>query len=136
MNLFGAGRVDDTYAALAFLESLAFVREGAVSAVGFSQGGGVVLRSLDVRRTGREEGALVAGVAFYPPCETTEGLYAPLLILIGGADNITPQSDCKETKRMASQTGHSSPVDMIVYPGAHHAFDFPLDQKQSNDRCR
>jgi len=124
-----AVRVEDSYAALAFLEGLPIVRRGAVSAVGFSQGGGVVLRALDLGRAGREEGALAAGVAFYPPCEPTGGLYAPLLILIGGADNITPQSACQTTKSMASQAVHGSPLDMFVYPGAHHAFDFPLDRR-------
>ena len=36
-----------------------------------------------------------AAVAFYPLCDLTRGLDAPLLILIGDADNLTRAWNCE-----------------------------------------
>jgi dienelactone hydrolase len=46
---------------------------------------------------------------------------APLLILIGEKDDWTPAAPCVELARSSRATQH--PVDIVVYPGAHHSFD-------------
>ena len=48
---------------------------------------------------------------------------APLLILIGEADDWTPAEPCRRLAAASRQAGH--PVDIVVYPGAHHSFDSP-----------
>jgi dienelactone hydrolase len=53
----------------------------------------------------------------------------PTLILIGELDDWTPASDCadmaagKSVIPVSRQPGDRSNVKLIVYPGAHHAFD-------------
>ena len=48
---------------------------------------------------------------------------APLLILIGEADDWTPAADCRVLAERASAAGF--PVAIKIYPGANHAFDSP-----------
>lgn len=145
-NSCGAGRnVPDRFldvtGAIRYLESLPYVKPG-VGAVGYSQGGGVVLGALGWKPSSNRKSVLAAGVAFYPPCI---GLslrigpptyqYAPSLILIGGADDWTPSSQCESfIERMTFRSTNrkvdddSLPVyvpEIVVYPGAHHSFDKP-----------
>ena len=47
---------------------------------------------------------------------------APTLILIGDADDWTPAAACREM--VAQPHGASAQLDLTVYPGAHHAFNF------------
>jgi dienelactone hydrolase len=46
---------------------------------------------------------------------------APLMILIGEADDWTPADRCREMITKARPDG--APIALTVYPGAHHAFD-------------
>jgi dienelactone hydrolase len=46
---------------------------------------------------------------------------APLLILIGEADDWTPPEPCRKLAENARAAGY--PVELTVYPGAHHSFD-------------
>jgi dienelactone hydrolase len=68
-------------------------------------------------------------VAFYPNClrrypgGPDHRPYAPLLILIGAADDWTPAAPCRAWAERARALG--APMDIHVYPGAHHAFDAP-----------
>jgi dienelactone hydrolase len=105
-------RPKDAYGALAWLQSQDDVRPDSIGALGWSQGGGVVLLSVGNHSLGRPAGLarpdFRAAVAFYPascnvnrePADWTTSI--PLLVLQGGA-----------------------PVWMQVYPGAYHAFDAP-----------
>ena len=76
---------------------------------------------------GRVGGALrFAGhVAFYGPCiarfEDSRTTGAPLLMLLGGADEITDQQRCAEIA--ADLRAGGSRVETIVYPGAVHQWD-------------
>jgi dienelactone hydrolase len=67
-----------------------------------------------------------AAIAMYPECRSDVGssFYAPLLILIGGADDWTLASHCRD---LADGAGRSpgAPVFLHVYPGVHHSFDNP-----------
>jgi len=44
------------------------------------------------------------------------------LILIGAEDNRTPAAFCREMVAQPHEGG--APIDLIVYPGAHHNFNF------------
>jgi dienelactone hydrolase len=46
---------------------------------------------------------------------------APTLILTGELDDWTPAEPCQRMTDVAKTAGH--PVEMKVYPGAHHSFD-------------
>lgn len=46
---------------------------------------------------------------------------APLLILIGADDDWTPAPLCQRLAEASRQHGH--PVELTVYPEAHHGFD-------------
>ena len=122
----------DAFEALRYLAQLPQVRANAVALMGFSYGGSSTLADL-------EQGSTIArlypdrfraGVAFYPECSGSSGFMAvPMLILVGELDDWTPASDCtdmaagKSVIPVVRRPGDRSNVKLVVYPGAHHAFD-------------
>lgn len=133
-----ARRVVDAYAALAHARSLPFVDGQRVGVMGGSHGGSTTLAVMAAPESGGEplarerRGGFAAAVALYPGCRAALGSWrgdgggsyralAPLLILIGEKDDWTPAAPCVELARSSRATEH--PVDIVVYPGAHHSFD-------------
>jgi dienelactone hydrolase len=141
-------RVPDAYAALAYLRSLPYVDGARVGLMGGSHGGSTTLASMAAPESDNEPFArdkrdgFAAAVALYPGCagrlgswravrqaasETTInyfGVYqpvAPLLILIGEADDWTPAEPCRQLTEAAQKAGY--PVTIKIYLGAHHSFD-------------
>jgi len=124
-------RPKDAYGALVYLQAQPFVRADRIAAVGWSQGGGVVLLSMGTPSLGRPPDLATpdfrAAVAFYPgscndqrvPVGWTIGI--PLLVLIGDADVWTPAAPCRALVEGAVARG--APIEMQVYPGAYHGFD-------------
>jgi len=122
---------DDGYAALRYLTAKPFVRASHVAVMGFSMGGGSVLASLEkgfVEQRYAEK--FRAGIAFYPPCQYASGIMTgPVLVLIGNADDWTLASSCEamvagRPELGAPRTpGDRSSIELVVYPGVHHAFD-------------
>lgn len=121
----------DSYAALRYLAKQPFVIPTHVAVMGFSMGGISVLANL-------EQGSVQslypdkfrAGIAFYPHCGGASGIMvAPVLVLIGQADDWTPASACEAMMAGRSEIGVSrspgdrSSVELVVYPGAHHGYD-------------
>ena len=126
-------RPKDAYGALWYLQAQPFVRADLIGAIGWSQGGGVVLLSIPSASLGRPaslpQGDFRAAVAFYPGSCNNERLPAgwtstiPLLILEGAEDVWTPLAPCKAFADTAVARG--ARIEMQVYPGAYHAFDAP-----------
>jgi dienelactone hydrolase len=133
-----ARRRIDAYAALAHARSLPFVDGRRVGVMGGSHGGSTTLAVMAAPESGGESpaqdrrGGFAAAVALYPGCRAALGSWrsdgsgtyravAPLLILIGEKDDWTPAAPCVELARSSRATQH--PVDIVVYPGAHHSFD-------------
>jgi dienelactone hydrolase len=126
-------RPRDAYGALQYLQAQPFVSSDRIGLIGWSQGGGIALRSIAVPSAGRPatppQGDFRAAVAFYPgACD--ERRYAapwttaiPLLVLLGAEDVWTPLAPCKQFLDSAMARG--VPVEMTIYPGAYHAFDAP-----------
>jgi dienelactone hydrolase len=54
--------------------------------------------------------------------ETAWSARVPTLILIGSADDWTPAGTCQQM--VAGAHGRSARVQIVVYPGAHHEFDW------------
>ena len=110
-------RVNDAYDAKRYLAGLPFVDKGSIAVMGWSHGGMTTLQALY-----KEKAApFRAAVALYPSCRRIlTGLNAPLLILIGEADDWTPAERCVS---MIPEGKGSSEVTLKVYPGAFHGFD-------------
>ncbi|WP_051505871.1 dienelactone hydrolase family protein [Mesorhizobium sp. WSM2561] len=116
-------RVNDAYGALEFLTTLGFVDSRRVALMGFSAGGIAVLQAVQL---GAAEALMKqkfqAAIAYYPSCSAMSGEMAvPTLILVGECDDWTPASACR--KMMERRSGKGSPLKLIVYPDAPHAFD-------------
>ena len=110
-------RVRDAYDAKVCLSGLSFVDRNRIAVMGWSHGGWTTLHVLSEK----ERDPFRAAIAFYPWCGIPmTDLNAPLLILMGDADDWTPSKRC--TSGMPSErTTHE--ISMTVYPNAHHGFD-------------
>ena len=112
----------DAYAALHYLSQLDFVDAARVAVLGQSMGGSAVLYAVD-----RDLGAQYfdqhfrAAIAYYPNCVSGGSMTAPTLVLIGEADEWNQAEQCREMVKHARTDGAA--ISLIVYPGAHHAFD-------------
>jgi len=117
-------RVQDAYAALKWLEKQDYVAKGRAGLLGWSNGGTGTLYAL---RSTQPLRGFRAAVAFYPGCRTLSRAktpytpYAPTLILTGEADDWTPAKYCVALSGIAKKQG--APLEIVVYPAAHHAFD-------------
>jgi dienelactone hydrolase len=133
-------RPKDAYAALQYLAAQPFVKADRIALMGWSQGGGVALLTVNDKSIGRPEtpaGEFSAAVAFYPgacsdkfqsrPFTQVEPqswtTRVPLLVLIGEADVWTPFKPCDEF--IAAARARGNPVELKSYPSAVHAFDAP-----------
>ncbi len=126
-------RPRDAYSALLFLQAQPGVVPDRIGLIGWSQGGGAVLFAIRTQSCGRPvqlpHGDFRAAVAFYPgSCDERKHKVAwtspiPLLVLIGASDVWTPLAPC--SRLMADAKARGSPVEMQIYPGAYHDFDWP-----------
>jgi dienelactone hydrolase len=134
-----AERAADAYAALAFLAARPDVSADKIALIGWSQGGGVVLRTIPSNSSGRPTPPpahdFAAAIAFYPDGCSDRRQSAPfvdaprdswttsipLLVLQGELDNWTPAKSC-EAFLLGAQARHA-PVTYQIYPGAYHSFD-------------
>ena len=133
-------RPKDAYAALQYLQTQPFVQADRVGLMGWSQGGGALLLSINARSFGRPADLardFRAAVAFYPggcserlqsrpytqaePASWTTQV--PLLVLAGEADTWTPFPPCEAF--IAGAKARGSPIELKSYPSAMHAFDAP-----------
>lgn len=122
-----ADRVGDAYAALAWLRRQPAVDAKRISLLGWSHGAGVTLEAISHQpKTG---GEFNAAVALYPGCTSRNKRadrfhpYAPLLLLMGEADDWTPAAPCKALAETVAARGE--PMQIVLYPDSYHDFDNP-----------
>lgn len=133
-----ADRVGDAYAALAYLRQLRGVDASHVALLGWSHGGGVTLDTLGHRPPGgvadSSHTGFNAAIAFYPGCTSRNRRperfhpYAPLMLLIGEADDWTPAAPC--IALAATVAGRGEPMQIVTYPDTFHDFDNPALTRQ------
>ena len=133
-------RPGDAYAALAYLQAQPQVRPDRIALMGWSQGGGIALLSINDKSIGRPAELardFKAAVAFYPgacsdrlqskPFTEVEpqgwATQIPLLVLFGAADTWTLLEPCEAFITAAKARGN--PVELKSYPAAVHGFDAP-----------
>ena len=94
-----------------------------IAVMGMSNGGRTVLSAL--RTDLRHPEPFRAGIALYPGCQSDGGarFYAPLLVLVGRADTVTPAAACE---RMQGAQPAGAALRLVVYPYAPHTFDMDL----------
>ncbi len=99
-----------------------------IALMGWSNGGQTVLATANQAPeapTGLPKGLFDRFVAFYPGCASTAANpawqpAAPLLILVGQADDWTPAAPCQAVQRK-----DPARITLVSYPGAYHDFDAP-----------
>ncbi len=134
-------RPADAYGALTYLQARADIAPDRIGLMGWSQGGGIVLLSVNTASIGRPTPApghdFKAAVALYPatcsktlqskPFTSVEpgtwATIAPLLVLHGARDNWTPAGPCRAF--IAGVAGRGGPAAIKAYRDAAHSFDAP-----------
>jgi len=121
-------RTRDAYGALVFLARQTFVDPQRVAAVGFSAGAWVTLSVAEPNSfelfVPPSNLRFQAAAAFYPPCQQAAARPAiPTLIFIGALYYWTPAADC--SNKVAAWGNDGPPIELVVYPGAHHSFYYP-----------
>ena len=106
--------------AVAWASELPYVDPDELHIIGWSMGGRGVLKWLDGPRS--EVTGVRSAIAVYPQCRgnTTLTIPMPILMLLGGSDDIGIPSVCEELVDSAPIRRH---ITVENYPGARHGFD-------------
>ena len=132
----------DAYGALEYLRGRGDVIADRVGVQGWSNGAMTLLAALADTAPGIEkptpQTGFRAALALYPGCREQEKQnyrpYAPLLMLLASEDREVSPVVCE---RFAQQTlARGAALEVVVYPGAQHAFDDPGSRKQAIDANR
>jgi dienelactone hydrolase len=118
-------RAWDALSAARWLGTLSTIDRDRLVLQGDSHGGWTVLVTLQAGLWHLSE-HFAAGIAFYPYCYDVSGFSAPLLILIGDADDWTPAGRCRQMVAALHSAGKDGTVELKIFPGAYHAYDFPI----------
>jgi dienelactone hydrolase len=117
------GQEIDAHAALHYLAQQEFVDRDRVAVLGYSLGGAAALSLAREGDIAEFDEKFRAAIAYYPGCyDTGAPMSVPTMILIGGADDWTPAAACSALTDRLQKSG--TPIDLTVYPGAYHAFNF------------
>ncbi|MFH5923786.1 dienelactone hydrolase family protein [Roseomonas xinghualingensis] len=114
----------DAHAAVAWAATQPWAAPGGAFLMGWSHGGSTALAAIG---SPVPPGLLRGAIALYPGCARPgQGPppwrpAAPVLMLLGGADDWTPAAPC----RLAAERARPAPVQVVEYPGAPHGFDQP-----------
>jgi dienelactone hydrolase len=123
MKKYVPKRAMDAHDAQSYLAGLKFVDFKRIAVMGWSHGALSTIASVS-EMPDKDVVPFRASIAFYPYCyKTLADLNAPLLILIGGADDWCPAKLC--SSNMPKEDKAKQEVILKIYPGAYHNFDWP-----------
>jgi dienelactone hydrolase len=119
----------DAYLALQLLDTHPRIDGSRVAVMGFSRGGEVAVNAIFERfreaALGAAPNRFAAYIPLYPYCNFRhmgKGLAtAPMLMLLGGADEMTEPAPCEHFAAELKERG--VPVQVVVYANAFHGFD-------------
>jgi dienelactone hydrolase len=119
-------RADDAHSVRAWLAHQSFVDAERIAVMGMSNGGRTVLAALRADR--KHAMQFRAGIALYPGCQTDVGARfdAPLLVLIGRADAVTPAAACEQMR--AAQPADAA-FELVLFAYAPHTYDMNLPDR-------
>jgi len=123
-------RALDALGAADYLAAQPFVAGNALAVMGASEGGAAVMQAL-AKENPRNRGQFKAGVALYAPCDMLAGATAPLLVLEGAEDQWISVKRCLQNMGPLEADGL---VELVVYPGAFHAFDYEAPDRDMAGR--
>ncbi len=106
--------------AVAWARELPYVDPDKLHIIGWSMGGGGVLKWLDGPRN--EATSVRSAIAVYPSCNRHENLSIsmPVLMLLGGSDDIADPTICKN---LVNSVAIKQQITVDSYPGPRHGFD-------------
>jgi dienelactone hydrolase len=126
----------DALGALKWLGQQADIDPSRIALLGWSHGGSTTLAAVNAGdpqvaafREARDAPPFFrTAIAFYPGCNVSlrDARWkpaAPLAILIGADDDWTPAAPCEALGVRGRDA--KWPLELTVYPGAHHGFDAP-----------
>ncbi|UYN96978.1 MAG: dienelactone hydrolase family protein [Enhydrobacter sp.] len=140
-----AANVADAFAALSWLASRSDIDPARIGVMGFSKGGQVAIYTAlePFRRRSVADGLRFAlHIALYPSCSipyvSREVTKAPMVFLLGGADDYTPAAHCARYIDFFRDRGAA--VTAVTFADAHHGFDVPtrrqtLARAQTARKC-
>jgi dienelactone hydrolase len=109
----------DLIGAAVWLKSQPSIDPARITALGWSYGGGAVLRALSDYNA--EQLVFSRAIVYYPYCTVSSWkTKVPVLMLLAGEDNVDPNTPCQEA---AKKSAIPDAVKIVVYPGAQHCFD-------------
>lgn len=119
-------RVADANASRQWLAQQPWAAHGRITLMGWANGASAVLWAVRPQSLTRGiEADFRSAIAFYPDCRVSSGLgwstRVPTLLLIGGQDDISSPSACRQVVEGAR--GRSALAQIHVYPDAAHDFD-------------
>ncbi|MCJ0764082.1 dienelactone hydrolase family protein [Variovorax terrae] len=120
-------RPADAVSGLRYLATRADVDPKRVALLGYSQGAWVALELAQSRATPAfalpPPLRFKAAAAYYPDCRAYfSEVDMPTLIMTGERDDWTPASRCQQM--LERRAGRGAPLELVVYPDAHHGFDW------------
>ena len=119
----------DAYLALQLIGTHPRVDGSRVAIMGGSRGGEVSINAIFERfrqgALGNAPNRFAAYIPFYPYCNFRhmgkDLAMAPMLMLLGGADDMTEPAPCEHFGAELKERG--VPVRVVIYPNASHGFD-------------
>nr|WP_224082891.1 dienelactone hydrolase family protein [Cupriavidus laharis] len=119
----------DALAALRWVGRQRGIDAARIVLLGWSNGAQAVLATVDASRPWPANIPPVErAVAFYPACKRAVQqhnfrLRAPVLLMIGGADDWTPATRCAMLQSAVLARQPNARFRLEIYPGAYHGFD-------------
>jgi dienelactone hydrolase len=111
----------DILNAVVDLKKIGFVDPSRIHILGWSYGGGAAFNALAMAEE-QPDVKIKSVVAYFPYCAAVRPWRrpAPVLVLVGDADDIAPFENCRGAVQAALD---NKSMRVVVYPGALHSFD-------------